>query len=63
MSDWIEWKGGACPVQEGARIDVRHRSGEEVINTERGGCGAVRWFHLGMLGDIIAYRQHDPSTA
>ncbi len=59
MSDWIEWKGGECPVPDGVTYDVRFRADEddstdtEVIRFDADG---LRWTHTGGLGDIVAYR-------
>ena len=52
---WIEWKGGECPVEDDAVIDIRFRDGNE----ERGVHADWDWEHSGG-GDIIAYRLHKP---
>lgn len=64
MSDWIEWKGGECPVKVGTLVDVKYRdghvmcatpAGEIVAGTEYDASGAF-WNHDGAHNDIIAYR-------
>ena len=50
---WIKWPGGACPVPEGVRVDVRCVAGH-VLFGKMG--GHLRWNHSGAFGDIIAYR-------
>lgn len=62
--DWIEWKGGDCPVERGTLVDVRHRDGEEFLQVpaEKDGSFAQDWSWeddlTGTLAayDIIAYR-------
>ena len=52
MTDWIEWKGGDCPVPPDTRVKVRFRNGTETT----GPAGWWVWM-LGSLGvDIVAYR-------
>lgn len=69
---WIEWGGGECPVEKGALVDVKYRSGE--INQhvkagvlDNGGSMdtalAFRWSKLDEEYDIIAYRLHQPQEA
>jgi len=53
---WIEWKGGECPVAEGTPISIRYRDGEEFANAFALGSRNSRWEHLGMKGDVVAYR-------
>ena len=54
-SEWIDWGGGECPVQDGALIQWKGRhavkSGSPVVNA-----ASVYWEHLGDPMDIIAYR-------
>ena len=54
MSEWIEWKGGECPVHENTLIDVRYRDGiiTRGISTARGLCWDVHYYEQ----DIVAYR-------
>lgn len=57
---WIEWHGGECPVDGGKWINIRHRDGCE---KEVGKAGLFRWDHRQWVGDIIAYRLHQPQDA
>jgi hypothetical protein len=57
MTDWIEWKGGECPVAPGTRVEVRFRSGDSDPH-----CNAA-WWGWKWMGrdledtyDIVAYR-------
>lgn len=50
--DWIEWKGGECPVPKRELVEVRYRSGNECTVVAYG----KRWAHIDSFGDIIAYR-------
>jgi len=56
-NDWIEWKGGECPVAPGTRVEVRFRSGDSDPH-----CNAA-WWGWKWMGrdledtyDIVAYR-------
>lgn len=70
---WIEWGGGECPVEEGTRVDVRYRNGEENHHVRAGisfdytGSNPDRnagyWYDDGSSLDIIAYRLHQPQEA
>lgn len=61
--EWIEWRGGDCPVEPSAnvRLRMRHllypndRHGAEVPGVYRAG-DIARWSHEGNAGDIIAYQ-------
>jgi hypothetical protein len=57
MSDWIEWKGGECPVSDGTLVDVRFRGG---CVPRRDRAGAWRWNLANENetpdADIVAYR-------
>ena len=53
MSDWIEWKGGECPVPPGTKVDVKFRSGN-VYDGEN--AASYSWRHCGVRSDIVAYR-------
>jgi hypothetical protein len=65
-SGWTRWSGGECPVDPGAAVIVRHRSGLE--NPRRDSArradglraGIWGWAHLGLPSDIIAYRLARP---
>ena len=54
---WIEWHGGECPVSGDAIVDAKTRCGARLSQVE---CALLAWDHLGMAGDIIAYRIHQP---
>ena len=63
---WIEWKGGECPVEKGALVDVIWRDGTERVGVKAlhiGGAGHKFWVADGMVNDIIAYRLHKPAEA
>ncbi len=61
MSEWIEWRGGECPVT--GDVYVRFRAGQEVL----GRAEDMWWNHLSCLGshsgggDIVAYRIVEPA--
>jgi hypothetical protein len=65
--EWIEWKGGECPVSPDTRVHVRMRHllypqdgrGVEMTMTFRAG-DIEGWQHEGNAGDIIAYRVVNP---
>lgn len=49
---WIPWEGGKCPLGDGMIWEAKFRSGTLVKGEGR----ACRWNHLGVDGDIVAYR-------
>ena len=53
MSEWIEWKGGECPVPPETQVEVAILAGPVEGSA---GAGGFYWAHHGTLGDIIAYR-------
>ena len=55
MSEWIEWKGGECPVP-GETVSVKFRGSD--FGTRPGTADFFDWSHDGtkINGDIIAYR-------
>ena len=56
---WIEWKGGACPVELDSYVDVRMQDFEI---SEGRYARELRWKHDGKTSDIISYRSVvDPS--
>jgi hypothetical protein len=57
-SDWVEWKGGDCPVEPGVWVEYKTRSG---FQFEKQG-GELVWGHRIMDADIIAYRVADRQT-
>lgn len=62
MSDWIEWKGGECPVAPTTLVNIRLRADPEC---DDGPCpaGGLWWDHDGSNVDIIAYRLSTPASA
>ena len=68
--EWIEWKGGECPVEKGLMVDIRVRNGREERNLAANTLTKGRipdasyafWENDGMAGDIIAYRPHKPEV-
>ena len=60
-TDWIEWKGGECPVPKGTMIQWRVRGGSEA-SLPTGSPAELRdWKHDGRGLDIIAYRIVKPA--
>lgn len=57
MSDWLEWKGGTCPVAGGAVVDVTFRNVGEAVKRQRADFWV--WYHDGADDDIVAYRVVD----
>ena len=57
MGDWIEWKGGECPVPPDTRVEVRFRSGASDPHCN---AGLWDWKWMGRdledTYDIVAYR-------
>lgn len=53
--DWIEWKGGECPVDLKTRVEIKFRNG--IVNNSLTASGWV-WSHGKMpeIYDIVAYR-------
>lgn len=51
---WIEWRGGECPLPDGAIHDVKFRDGVKVDEHEPP--ESWYWHHKGENSDIIAYR-------
>lgn len=62
-SEWIEWKGGECPLPKGTICDVRLRRGDVLVgvkaNIATGGSPSAHqayWDKDNLGSDIIAYR-------
>lgn len=53
MTDWIDWRGGECPVPRGTRIDVMFRDGTSCGRVAPGGS----WRHDGGADDVVGYRR------
>jgi hypothetical protein len=58
-TDWIKWTGGECPVGKDTRVDVELRNGGKQMVS----AGSLRWAHIDMPGDILAYRVVKPAPA
>lgn len=58
---WIRHRGGKCPVEIGAIVDIRNRDGRvfEGVRASNENC----WVHLESpsLSDVMAYRLHKPA--
>jgi len=59
MSDWIEWKGGECPVDENAIVKYRLRCG----STDTATANDILWNHFDAPYDVIAYSLHNQDAA
>lgn len=55
--EWIEWKGGECPVPPETRVDVKN--GRGWVHT-RYPAESWNWGHRGNSWDIVAYRVVSP---
>lgn len=61
---WVLHRGGKCPVEAGALVDVRFRDGKYAYGkpalerVSSGGRYAEDWSHDGDIADIMAYRLH-----
>lgn len=51
--EWIDWRGGECPVDGNKIVDIKLRDGEEVHGDK---ADILDWHHYGVSDDIIAYR-------
>lgn len=60
MTDWIEWKGGECPVPMGMQVQVKFRSNNV---SEPRSAWEFLWGHVAEDCDIIAYRLHRPEDS
>jgi len=57
MGQWIEWKGGNCPVGSRTVVDVQLRNGE----TDRREAVDLYWHRdIPPCDDIVAYRVVTP---
>lgn len=50
---WIPWKGGACPVDNGLRLDVLFEDGSFDLGIL---ADSIDWSREGNEDDIVAYR-------
>lgn len=53
-AEWINWRGGACPIDGRAEVEVRFTCGHTSAHSHR--AGKLRWTHAGEPFDIAAYR-------
>lgn len=67
---WIEWKGGECPVERGALLDVKFEDGMVMLGAPTGLTGGefernlINWSDNVYDGArIAAYRLHKPEQA
>lgn len=51
--EWIEWKGGECPVGSYSKVETRLRCG---LYSDADEARLIYWNHTGRGSDIIAYR-------
>lgn len=62
---WIRHRGGKCPVDVGARIDIRCRDGRVNEGVVCGGPNTqtsnMFWRHDGDGAEVMAYRLHKPA--
>lgn len=61
MSDWIEWKGGACPVDGDTKVWLKFHGGG--VDCTGPLARLFDWCHDGGPSDIIAYRLAEPEKA
>lgn len=57
---WIEWKGGECPVEPDAVVEVRMRDGR-TATFDDGAVDEFWWGNDGCSVDILAYRIVKPA--
>ncbi|MGL4756873.1 MAG: hypothetical protein ACRCXB_31380 [Aeromonadaceae bacterium] len=60
---WIEWSGGECPVDAGAMVVCKVRTGKLWRNGKAIAAGVLRWSDTDSTTDIIAYRLHKQDQA
>lgn len=58
---WIEWKGGECPVEPDAVVEVRMRDGR-TATFDDGAVDEFWWGNDGCSVDILAYRIVKPAA-
>lgn len=51
--EWIEWRGGECPVSADTLVDCKRADGDEYAEYP---AGSVYWYDSGCGDSIIAYR-------
>lgn len=58
VAEWIEWKGGPCPLRYGQSFKVRYRDGSESPRprfADENWMIPAAWEHLNSGSDIVAY--------
>jgi len=58
-NDWIDWKGGECPLPLGTRYDIRYRDGLELhgeVVRDKPRLNKMLWSNTGNGDDYVAYR-------
>lgn len=62
MGEWIEWKGGECPVAKNVMVECRYRGppNDDQFAIYEMVAGWFNWSHDGENDDIIAYRVVTP---
>ena len=53
--EWVEWKGGECPIADGVRHQVKLRDGY-LSSDDLEARSWVGWDHIDGESDIVAYR-------
>lgn len=61
---WVEWRGGKCPVEDDALVQVRYREDDESGLISRP-AGRHSWLHsrFARASDILAYRIAPPALS
>ena len=54
--EWIEWRGGECPLADGVGFQFRFRDDSQDQTSVYRDATTWTWTHRGYSGDIIAYR-------
>lgn len=59
-ADWIEWRGGPCPVRAGALVEAKLRGCRDDYVSGPRDAVAFYWHHDGDGSDVVAYRVVKP---
>jgi hypothetical protein len=59
MSEWIEWKGGRCPLPADKMVETTRRDGKSFVTK----ASALDWIHIGDKEDVVAYRTAESVAA
>lgn len=60
MSEWVDWHGGACPVDYTVRVDIEFR--DRCVCENEQACN-YRWSHIESISDIVKYRIRSDENA